>query len=116
MRSKKRIYWVARHDLTEEQIEAIKEVHGDVEIIHEDVRFTGARGLYDFIQEHQDGYVYSVASGIHYLFAFDKRAEFFIFEPYHNQFDGPNMKAIWHCKDVGLAKVWEDEKSYEYMG
>lgn len=118
---KNKVYWVARHELTEEQELAIKEIHGaSIEIVDSNIRFTSATGLYDFIHQHPDGYVYAIAGGIHYLYAFMKGLEFYIFEPNYISYDKNsgesivNIRAIWKCQGGNLEEVWVNKSSYEY--
>lgn len=64
-----KIYWVSRHDLSPAQRRAISDLHGVVEVVKDPVEFKTDQGLAEYIRSHSDGFVYAVATGVHYLVA-----------------------------------------------
>lgn len=118
---KNKVYWASRHALLDYQIDSIKEVHGEnIRIIQENVMFQHIDGLYEYIKSHEDGYVYAVAGGIHYIFATmmlmnqSRDLEFYIFSGRPNT--TLDFSAIYKVNSKGLQKVWEDKSSYVVEG
>lgn len=106
----KKVYWASRHELFEYQKEAMRKLHGrNVEIVCENVNFTGPTGLADYIDQRPDGYVYPTAGGIHYAVAVIRGKEFFIFEA--NPLDRSQFTSIYHIfshyGEMYYKKVWE---------
>ena len=109
---KNKIYWASHHDLYPEQILAIEEVHGKLDIIHERVLFREPRGLSTYIDNRSDGYVYAVAGGIHYLYAAKEGKEFFIFETHPDKIA---FRAIFAVSGGEITRVWgmkENEEAF----
>ena len=109
---KNKIYWASHHDLYPEQIDAINSVHGKLDIIHERVVFRDPLGLSTYIDNRQDGYVYAVAGGIHYLFAQQEGREFFIFETHPDKIA---FRSIFKVSEGTITKVWgarENEEAF----
>lgn len=96
-----KIHWVSRHPLSPGQRQAILNLHGDVEIIHDPVTFDGMTGLADYISQHSDSFVYAVATAAHYLYAASKTLEFGVFENHPaRRLDGQfGLSAVYHCRN-----------------
>lgn len=104
----KKIFWISRHDLSPGQIQAIHDLHGDVEIVKDSVVFETTEGLTDYIRQHSDGFVYSVAGAPHYIAAVLAGESFGVFEnhPGRRQNGAFGLAAVYHVVDRLLKKVW----------
>ena len=107
---KNKVYWASHHDLYPEQVNAIKSVHGNIEIVHERVVFKEPTGLSTYIDNRADGYVYAVAGGIHYLWAFLDSKEFYIFETHPDKI---GFRAIFKVGEKVITRVWEAKENEE---
>lgn len=100
----KKIYWLSRHNLSPAQIQAISDIHGEAEIVKDNVNFDDSNGLVDYIRKHEDSFVYAVASGSHYISAALSGLQFGIFENYpQKRQDGSfGLSAVYH---IGEGKL-----------
>lgn len=105
-----KIYWASRHDLSSAQNQAIIDLHGKVKIVKDPAKFDGDEGLADYIREHNDGFVYAVASGVHYLTAGLSGLPFGIFTNHPDKrADGKFGLASVHWVNSpvkGITRVW----------
>lgn len=108
-----KIYWVSRHELSDDQILAVKSLFGnDCEIEYKPIIFKSPQGLAEFIDEHEDGKVLVVAGALHYLVAMNMGKSFFFFEREEDRSFG----SIWRVNEVSslgdliqqnrIEKVW----------
>jgi hypothetical protein len=111
-----KVYWASRHSLLLGQKDVIKKLHGEVEILEEKIIFDTARGLSDYIAARNDGIVYAVAGGVHYLYAALEGKDFYIFELDPVRRD--SFRALYHVYPQLLdgysmvpriMKVWGNE-------
>jgi len=106
-----KVYWVSRHPLSPAQQQAIKDLHGDdVEVVHNPVSFTDETGLSEFIKAHQDGFVYAVAGGQHYIEAALAGCRFGIFSiSPQRRADGVfGLEAVYYINHCRQFRVWVD--------
>ncbi|MFH0912228.1 MAG: hypothetical protein V1807_01040 [Patescibacteria group bacterium] len=104
----KKVYWLSRHDLSPAQQQAIRDLHGeDVEVIKDPVSLEGLSGLFKYILDHRDGFVYAVAPAHMILHAALYGLEFGMFEnhPGKRQDGQFGLKSVWHviCHYGGIG-------------
>lgn len=117
----KKIYWVSRHQLTPDQMQALREIHeDDIEVIHEPVVFRELDGLTRYIQSHQDGFVYAVAGAAQMISAAtqctdqNSPGEPYVFGVFENdperRADGSfGVAAVYHVQSWSFNNSnWED--------
>ena len=111
---KRKIHWVSRHALSPAQERALKDLHGDVEVVHhQNVLFEDVDGVTSFVKEHS-GFVYVVAGPQHTLHAMAWGCEFGVFANHHTKRqDGSfGLAAVYHVSQWWIDVVGEDGKRY----
>lgn len=103
----KKVYWLSRHELSAAQKQAIRDLHGDVEIVKDPVTFKEMNSLGEYIKSC-DGFVYAVGGAHHYLAAALDGLSFGVFEnhPQKRQDGMFGLAAVYHIRDEKIQKVW----------
>lgn len=106
----KKIYWLARHDMSPIQLRAIKEIHGNVEIKRINPVYATPVGLAEFIKLHADGFTYAEASELQCLNAAIRGCVFGIFQERDQVLpDGSrDLTAVQHVSVTGSNCVWQN--------
>jgi hypothetical protein len=104
-----KVYWLSRHALSKGQLAAIRDLHGDAEIVTESIVYTESETLADHIRSRSDGFVYAVAPVTHCIEAALAGLRFGWFEnhPGKRQNGEFGLAAVYHV-DGTLSKVWSN--------